>query len=157
MASSSNNADATGELYAFGVLMNLIVSTLENNNLRHKSNHKSNRFGPPKIEQKDAGEGLAKRTGDVTKVYYLLGRMRKNLIYHDTLSTKSDFQNNPKICATICATSVTAYWWVPGMFFGDKRVIGLPKSNTNDHAFDSHVIRNTVCHLPIFFGNQTII
>ena len=55
--------------------------------------------------------------------------MRKNLIYHDTLSTKSDLQNNPKICATICATSVTAYWWIPGMFFGDKRVIGLQKSN----------------------------
>ena len=90
-----------------------------NNNLRHKSNHKSNRFGLPKIEQKGAGEGLAQRTGDVTKVYYLLGRMRKNLIYHDTLSTKSDLQNNPNICATICATSVTAYWWVPGMFFGD--------------------------------------
>ena len=29
-----------------------------NNNLRHKSNHKSNRFGPPKIEQTGAGEGL---------------------------------------------------------------------------------------------------
>ena len=55
--------------------------------------------------------------------------MRKNLIYHDTLSTKSDLQNNPKICATICATSLTAYWWVPDMFFGDKRVIGLQKSN----------------------------
>ena len=27
-----------------------------NNNLRHKSNHKSNRFGLPKIEQKGAGE-----------------------------------------------------------------------------------------------------
>ena len=39
-----------------------------NNNLRHKSNHKSNRFGPPKIEQKGAGEGLAERTVDVTKV-----------------------------------------------------------------------------------------
>ena len=100
-----------------------------NNNLRHKSNHKSNRLGLPKIEQKGAGEGLAERKGDVTKVYYLSGRMRKNLIYHDTLSTKSDLQNNPKICATICATSLTAYWWVPGMFFGDKRVIGLQKSN----------------------------
>ena len=54
--------------------------------------------------------------------------MRKNLIYHDTLSTKS-LQNNPKICATICATSLTAYWWVPGMFFGDKRVTDLPKPN----------------------------
>ena len=42
--------------------------------------------------------------------------MRKNLRYHDTLSTKMDLKNNPKICATICATSVTAYWWVPGMF-----------------------------------------
>ena len=39
-----------------------------NNNLRHKSNHKSNRFGPRKIEQKGAGEGLAERKGDVTKV-----------------------------------------------------------------------------------------
>ena len=74
--------------------------------------------------------------------------MRKNLIYHDTLSTKSDLQNNPKICATICATSVTAYWWVPGRFFGDKRVIGLPKSNKNDHAFATNVTRNTVCHFP---------
>ena len=40
----------------------------ENNNLRHKSNHKSNRFGPQKIEQTGAGEGLAERKGDVTKV-----------------------------------------------------------------------------------------
>ena len=45
--------------------------------------------------------------------------MRKNLIYHDTLSTKSDLQNNSKICATICATRVTAYWWVPGRFWVD--------------------------------------
>ena len=38
-----------------------------NNNLRHKSNHKSNRFGLQKIEQTGAGEGLAERKGDVTK------------------------------------------------------------------------------------------
>ena len=25
--------------------------------------------------------------------------------------------------------SVTTYWCVPGMFFGDKMVTGLPKSN----------------------------
>ena len=74
--------------------------------------------------------------------------MRKNFIYHDTLSTKSDLQNNLQTCAT----SVTAYWWVPGMFIGDKRVIGLPKSNTNDHAFAPNVTRNTVCHLPIVFA-----
>ena len=61
-------------------------------------------------------------------------------------------KRTPKICATICATSVTAYWWVPGMFIGDKRVIGLPKSNTNDHAFAPNVTRNTVCHLPIVFA-----
>ena len=47
----------------------------------------------------------------------------------DTGPTKSDIENNPKICATICATSLTAYWWVQGMFFGDKRVTDLPKSN----------------------------
>ena len=78
--------------------------------------------------------------------------MRKNLIYRDHVSTKSNSKNNPKICATICATRVTAYGWVPGMFFGDKRVIGLPKSNTNDHAFAPNVTRNTVCHLPIVFA-----
>ena len=39
-----------------------------NNNLRHKSNHKSNRFWLQKIEQTGAGEGLAERKGDVTKV-----------------------------------------------------------------------------------------
>ena len=39
-----------------------------NNNLRHKSNHKSNHFELPKIKQTGAGEGLAKRKGDVTKV-----------------------------------------------------------------------------------------
>ena len=39
-----------------------------NNNLRHKFNHKSNRFGPPQIEQTGAGEGLSERKGDVTKV-----------------------------------------------------------------------------------------
>ena len=78
--------------------------------------------------------------------------MRKNLIYHDTLSTKSDLQNNSKICATICATSLTAYWWVPGMFLGDKRMIGLLKSNTNDHTFAPNVTRNTVCHLSILFA-----
>jgi len=60
--------------------------------------------------------------------------MRKNFIYHDTLSTKMDLKSNLKICATICATSVTTYWWQPqGMFFGDKEVIGLPKSNKNDN------------------------
>ena len=45
------------------------------------------------------------------------------------MSTKSDLENNPKICATNRGISVTAYWWVQGMFFGDKRVIGLQKSN----------------------------
>ena len=44
-----------------------------------------------------------------------------------------DLKSNLKICAAICATSVTTYWWVPGMFFGDKEVIGLPKSNKNDN------------------------
>ena len=83
--------------------------------------------------------------------------MRKNLRYHDTLSTKMDLKNNPKICATICATSVTAYWWVPGRFFGDKRVIGLPKSNKNDNAFPMSVTRNTVCHFQKILGIKTTI
>ena len=83
--------------------------------------------------------------------------MRKNFIYHDTSSTKSDLQNNPKICATICATRVTAYWWVSGMFVGDKRVIGLPKSTKNNYEFEINVNRNTVCEPSKDCGNQTTI
>ena len=55
-------------------------------------------------EQKSVGEGLARRKGDVTKVWYLLGIMVKDVIYDDSGPTKSDNEINPNIRATNRAT-----------------------------------------------------
>ena len=52
--------------------------------------------------------------------------------------------------------SVTTYWCVPGMFFGDKRVTD-PKIEQNDNEFEINVNRNTVCEPSKDCGNQTTI
>ena len=64
----------------------------------------------------------------------------EKIIYHDTVSAKIDFKKNTQICATICAITMISYWYVPGMFFDDKRVIGDPQSNTNDNAFATQLL-----------------
>ena len=56
------------------------------------------------------------------------------------MSAKIDFKKNTQICATICAITMISYWYVPGMFFDDKRVIGDPQSNTNDNAFATQLL-----------------
>ena len=56
------------------------------------------------------------------------------------MSAKIDFKKNTQICVTICAITMISYWYVPGMFFGDKRVIGDPQSNTNDNAFATQLL-----------------
>ena len=52
--------------------------------------------------------------------------------------------------------SVTTYWCVPGMFFGDKRVTD-PKIEQNDNEFEINVNRNTVCHLQQILSMKTTI
>ena len=57
-----------------------------------------------KLEQKSAGEGPAGRKGDVTKVWYLLGRLALNVIYDDSEPTKREKENRPKVRGTSRAT-----------------------------------------------------